>query len=343
MSGVEPGEAGDEAGPVDEFDWIERCLRPLARGAPEALGLLDDAAVIPARPGFDLVVTKDAIVEGVHFLSSDPLDLVARKLLRVNLSDLAGKGAEPYGYLLAIAWPPGGGWAARRAFAAGLRTDQDAFSLRLFGGDTASTPGPLAASVTMFGWVPAGSMVPRGGARPGDVIMVTGTIGDGWLGLAAARGELADLPTANRDWLADRYRLPQPRLDLAEALRRNASAAADVSDGLVADAGHIAEASAVGVELDLDALPLSAAARAWLGGQTDTTAARAALASGGDDYEVVCAVRPDAVDALRRAADGIGLALTAVGRVQAGTGVAVLSQGREVALARRGWRHGGAG
>ena len=154
-----------EDGPVDEFDWIARHLRPLAAGAPEALGLLDDAAVIPARPGFDLVVSKDAIVEGVHFLADDPLDLVAGKLLRVNLSDLAAKGAEPYGYFLAIAWPAVCGWPARRAFVEGLRRDQHAFGLKLFGGDTVATPGPLTASVTIMGWVPAGRMIRRAGAK----------------------------------------------------------------------------------------------------------------------------------------------------------------------------------
>src|SRR5271170_5967899 len=138
-------------------------MKPLTRGAPEALGLLDDAAVIPSRPGFDLVVSKDAIVEGVHFLPSDPLDLVARKLLRVNLSDLAAKGAEPYGYFLAVAWPAGSTRAARRAFAEGLKLDQAEFGLRLMGGDTVSTPGPFTASLTILGWVPTGRMVPRGG------------------------------------------------------------------------------------------------------------------------------------------------------------------------------------
>jgi thiamine-monophosphate kinase len=338
MSGPEP----EEAGPVDEFDWIDRCLRPLARGAPEALGLMDDAAVLPARPGFDLVVSKDAILEGVHFLSSDPLDLVARKLLRVNLSDLAAKGAEPYGYLLAIAWPATDGWEQRRAFAAGLRADQDLFGLRLFGGDTTSTPGPLSASVTILGWVPTGTMVPRAGARAGDIVLVTGTIGDGWLGLAAACGALDGLSQPDRDWLADRYRLPRPRLGLAEALRRHASAAADVSDGLIADAGRIAEASGMRIDLDLDRLPLSAAARAWLAAEPDPTAARTALAAGGDDYEIVCAVDPDAVDALRLAAEDVGLALTPVGVVQPGRGVRTLSQGREIEVAHRGWRHGGA-
>src|SRR3569832_2067373 len=162
------------AEPTDEFETIERPLRPLAQGAPEARGLLDDLAVIPCRPGQDLAATKDAMVEGVHFLPSDPLDLVARKLLRVNLSDLAAKAAEPYGWFLTVSWPKRCGWAEREAFARGLAQDQDAFGLTLLGGDTTSTPGPLTASATLLGWVPGGEAKLRSGARAGDVVLVSG-------------------------------------------------------------------------------------------------------------------------------------------------------------------------
>ena len=200
---------------MDEFDSIAELFRPLTLGAPEALALMDDAAVIPGRPGHDLVITKDAMVEGVHFLPDDPPDLVAKKLLRVNLSDLAAKGAEPYGYFLAVAWPESWDDKRKTAFASGLGDDQAAFGLRLFGGDTVSTPGPLTLSVTMLGWVPAGAMVKRSGARLGDVVLVSGAIGDGWLGLLAAQGRLADLPEQALTYLADRYRLPQPRTGAA--------------------------------------------------------------------------------------------------------------------------------
>src|ERR1700761_1791297 len=226
-------------------------MKPLTGGAPEALGLLDDAAAIPARPGFDLIVTNDMIVEGVHFLASDPLDLVARKLLRVNLSDLAAKAAAPWGWFLAVAWPARCGWAEREAFARGLAEDQARFGLNLLGGDTTSTPGPLTLSATLLGWAPSGQARLRSAAREGDVILVSGTIGDGWLGLKAALGEIA-APQA-----LQRYRLPEPRLGLREALTA-AHACADVSDGLLADVGHIAIASRLGVEIDLDRLPLSA-------------------------------------------------------------------------------------
>lgn len=310
----------------DEFGQIARLYRPLTRGAPEALDLLDDAAVIPSRPGFDLVVTKDAMVEGVHFLPGEAPELIARKLLRVNLSDLAAKGAEPYGYFLATAWSPSFDWTARQAFAAGLATDGEAFGLTLLGGDTVSTPGPLTLSLTMLGWVPTGRMVRRAGAKPGDLVLVSGAIGDGWLGLAAARGELADAD----GYLAGRYRLPEPRLELREVLRAHASAAADVSDGLIADAGHIARASDVGLLLDLNHLPLSASARVWLDGQPDRATALVALATGGDDYEVVCTAPRSAVAAL---------GLTVIGEVVAGSGVEVAIGGRAIIVADGGWRH----
>ena len=306
----------------DEFEQIAALYRPLTRRAPEALDLLDDAAVIPQRPGFDLVITKDALVAGVHFLPDDPLDLVARKLLRVNLSDLAAKGAEPYGYFLATAWPKSHDWPARQAFAEGLRVDGETFDLTLLGGDTVSTPGPLTLSVTMLGWVPAGGMVRRGGARLGDRILVSGTIGDGGLGLRAARGELAD-PTGE---LAGRYRLPNPRLDLRGILHGGASAAADVSDGLIADAGHVARASGLGLKLDLARLPLSATARAWLADQPERAAALVWLASTGDDYEIVCT----AAETLR--------GFTDVGEVTA-SGLQVVVDGAPVDPGAGGWRH----
>jgi thiamine-monophosphate kinase len=330
-----------ETGPVDEFDWIDRCLKPLAAGAPEALGLMDDAAILPARPGFDLVVSKDAMVEGVHFLSGDPLDLVAGKLLRTNLSDLAAKGAEPYGYFLAAAWPARCGWAERRAFAEGLAADQARFGLKLFGGDTVSTPGPLTLSATIMGWVPAGEMIRRAGARVGDRVLVSGSIGDGGLGLNVARGDGNGLGAADEAWLVARYRSPDPRLGLGPSLRRWASAGADVSDGLIADAGRIAAASGVRVLLDLDCMPLSAPGHAWLAAQPDLVAARLALAASGDDYEIVCTAPPKSAEALAQSAEAFGLPLTDIGEVVAGTGIGVRGGGRELTATRAGWRHGG--
>ncbi len=324
---------------MDEFQSIADLFRPLIFGAPEALNLMDDAAAIPSRPGFDLIVTKDAMVEGVHFLPDDPPELVARKLLRVNLSDLAAKGAEPYAYFLAVAWP--GNWDDRRKamFAAGLREDQTSFGLKLLGGDTVSTPGPLTLSVTMLGWVPSGGMVKRSGAGLDDVVLVSGTIGDGWLGLRAAQGNLGDLPKDALTFLADRYRLPQPRVTLREVLRRCATAAADVSDGFLADAGHIGEASRLGAEIDLDRLPVSRAAAAWLKLQADRASALAQLATGGDDYEIVCTVAPADVEGAIREARSAGFDLTAIGRAVAGTGVKAFYEGRPIEITKTGWTH----
>lgn len=312
---------------------------PLA-ATPGALGLLDDAAVVPSRPGFELVIAKDAMVEGVHFLPADPLDGVAGKLLRVNLSDLAAKGADPYGYLLATAWPKGSSWAAREAFAKGLAEDQARFGLSLLGGDTVSTDGPLVVSLTILGWAPEGAMVRRGGARPGDVVLVSGTIGDGLLGLQAARGGLEQLPPDDRVYLADRYRRPQPRLALGPVLRAAARSAADVSDGLIADAGRIAIASGVAITLELDRTPLSGPARAWLNAQPDRAAALMALAAGGDDYEVVCTAAAGRAQALIAAAAEQGLTLTPIGRVAAGEGVVTRLDGQLVSPLRAGYRHG---
>ncbi len=311
--------------PGGEFDWIAQLLRPLTRGAPEALDLLDDAAVIPSRPGFDLVITKDAMVAGVHFLPDDPLDLVARKLLRVNLSDLAAKGAQPWGYFLTTAWPTGTAWAEKALFAEGLAADGEAFDIRLIGGDTVSTPGPLTLTVTLLGWVPHSGAILRKGARPGDLLAVSGVIGDGWLGLRAARGDL-DSPA-----LARRYRLPTPRVDLIPVLRAEARAAADVSDGLLADAGHIATASSCGVRVDLDAVPLSPEARAWLEAQPSKPEGLAALASGGDDYQIVCALAPGAE---------VPEGLTVIGRFVEGQGSVACFEGQEVEVSRLGWTHG---
>lgn len=308
----------------DEFSEIARLFRPLTGGAPGAFELMDDAAAITPRPGCDLVVTKDAIVEGVHFPVGEEPARVGGKLLRVNLSDLAAKAAEPFACFLSVAWPGSYGPAEREAFARGLGADLRTFGLDLLGGDTVATPGPFTASLTALGWVETGRMVRRGGARPGDTLAVSGPIGDGVLGLAAAKGEVAD-----RDgWLAARYRLPTPRLDLRPALRASARAACDVSDGLVADAGHIGEASGVAIRLDLERMPLSPPARAWVDAQPDRAAALVRLATGGDDYEIVAAFagEPPA-------------GFNAIGVASAGEGVQVTAGGQVVEIAQGGWRH----
>ncbi len=326
--------AVDAAG---EFETIEKLLRPLAH--PDyARGLADDVAVLPSRAGFDLVLTKDAIVEGVHFLPDDPLDTVAQKLLRANLSDLASKGAEPFGYLLACHWSPRCGWPEREAFAAGLAIDQKAFGIHLLGGDTVLTPGPASFSATLLGWVPKGDTLSRRGARPGEAIYVTGTIGDGWLGLQAAQGRLS-LEPERLETLAERYRRPTPRLAFGVAARDMVSAMMDVSDGLIADLGHLARASGVSVSVTLETTPRSAAAQAWFENRIDPEAALEKLVTGGDDYELVMTVPIKEEAALKREADRQHLRLTRIGEVVAGQGVTATYLGREVLIARAGWTH----
>jgi thiamine-monophosphate kinase len=321
---------------LGEFGRIRRFLAPLAAKAPGALGLTDDAALIHVPPGESLVITADALVEGVHFLPGDPPDLIARKLLRCNLSDLAAMAAAPVGYLMTMALPArcDDAWVER--FAQGLASDQAEFGLDLLGGDSVSTPGPITLSITAFGRVTPGREVRRSGANPGDVVYVSGTIGDGALGLLAASGRLFGLGPADRDYLADRYRVPQPRLALGYALGGIASAMMDVSDGLVGDLDHLAAASGIAAVIEAARLPLSPAASSLLADEVEQIET---VLTGGDDYELLFTAAPDADIAARAAAGGV--AVTAIGRIEAGTGVRVLDRdGGEIPLSRRGWRHG---
>jgi thiamine-monophosphate kinase len=315
-----------------EFAFIARHLRPLAAGMPGALELQDDAALLDPPAGAELVLTKDAIVAGVHFLAADPAAQIAQKLLRVNLSDLAAMGASPLGYLLALARAPETSEAWLTDFCRGLAADQAEFGIGLLGGDTVSTPGPLTLSLTAVGQVPKGQALKRSAARAGDELWVSGTLGDGALGLKVLQRTLEAPPEAHA-WLTGRYRLPCPRLALGQALRGLASAAIDISDGLLADLGHILETSSVGAEVRAEALPLSPAARALPG------ALDAALA-GGDDYELLFTAAPGRRPRLGALSGELGLALTCIGRIEAARGLRVLDHARgEIPIARRGWQH----
>jgi thiamine-monophosphate kinase len=310
-----------------EFSLIARHFRPLA--GPGALELKDDAALLTPPPGRDLVLTADAMVGGVHFLADDPADLVGRKLLRVNLSDLAAKGAVPLCYLMTVSAPKDtpDSWFA--GFAAGLAQDQATYGVTLLGGDTTSTPGPLSLSLTIIGHVAPGCAVQRSGARPGDEIWVTGSIGDGALGLQVALGNIAD----SSGYLQDRYRLPRPRVGLE--LADIASAGMDVSDGLAQDLGHLCAASGVAAEIQADAVPLSDAARAagpaWF----------VTCLTGGDDYELLLAVPPKRREAFLASAGGAGIAVTCIGRFVAGSPEVVVRQasGEPLLLTKGGWSH----
>ena len=316
---------------LGEFELIAELFAPLA--APGAFGLTDDAAIISPPAGNDVVMTKDMMVSGVHFLPGDPPDLVARKLLRVNLSDLAAMGATPHGYALGLSLPAEIDDTWLRAFAAGLGADQSEFGIELLGGDTTSTPGPLTLSLTAFGFAPTGRLLRRSGAHPGDAVYVSGTFGDAALGLRALRGELGD-PDG---FLASRYRLPRPRLALGAALPGIASAGLDVSDGLVADLGHLCAASGTGAVIEAALVPLSAQARQAIDGAPALI--EAALA-GGDDYELVFSVPSGHVEALERLAINVGIAVTRIGAIVAGEGVRVIDRaGRDVTPRRPGFRH----
>ncbi len=325
-----------------EFDLIRHYLAPLAKAAPGALDLKDDAALLEPPKGCELVVTADALVAGVHFLADDPPDLVARKLLRVNLSDLAAMGARPLGYLITAAWPDDTeeAWVAR--FAEGLAADQEAYGIALLGGDTTSTPGPLCLSLTALGAVPAGRALKRSGAAPGDLVFVSGTIGDSALGLAALEGRLTGLSEGARDYLIGRYRLPRPRLALGQALVEGglAHGAIDVSDGLVADLGHVCAASGVAGEIEAARIPLSGTARAALDGRAGEPEALARLATGGDDYELAFTAPPESVGTMAALGRDLGLPLTRIGRITAGEGVRLLaSDGAEIDAGAGGWTH----
>lgn len=310
-------------GPPEEFGLIARHFRPLA--GPGGLDLLDDAALLDPPHGRTLVLTADAMVAGVHFLPDDPADLVGRKLLRVNLSDLAAMGATPLAYLMTVSAPRDTEDAWFAGFAAGLAQDQAAFGIQLLGGDTTHTPGPLTLSLTCIGHVGPDGAVRRAGARAGDEVWVTGTIGDGALGLLAAQGQLAD-PGGT---LADRYRLPRPRLGvLRPGLVR---AAMDVSDGLVQDLGHLARAAGLGAEIEAGRVPLSPAAAA-----ADDLAT---CLSGGDDYELLMAVAPAQGAALQAAAAAAGVEACRIGRFTPEPGVRVLRNGAPWTLPRSGWSH----
>jgi thiamine-monophosphate kinase len=317
--------------PEGEFEFIARRLRPLAT-TPGALALTDDAALLDPAAGRQLVLTKDAMVAGVHFLPDDPPGQIAQKLLRVNLSDLAAMGAAPLGYLLALARAKGTSDAWLGEFCAGLAADNAAFGIALLGGDTVSTPGPLTLSLTAIGDVPTGLALLRSGARPGDDVWVSGTLGDAALGLQALQGKL-EIADEARGYLIGRYRLPRPRLALGQALRGIASAAIDVSDGLVADLGHILETSGVGAAVHADALPLSEAARGLQG-------ARGAALAGGDDYELLFTApskRRAEITALSRRLD---LPLSRIGMIRADQGLHVLDEkGQELPVRKAGWQH----
>jgi thiamine-monophosphate kinase len=318
---------------------IARYFRPLAT-APGAFGLEDDAAVITPPPGCDLVLTTDGVIAGVHFFPHDPPGLIARKVLRMNLSDLAAKGAKPVGFLLSVALPSpmDEEWIA--AFAKGLGEDAEAYGCPLLGGDTDRTPGPLSVTVAAFGTVPQGRMVRRATAKVGDVVAVTGTIGDAALGLLRHKDSILDkrwaLSVEQSEYLKLCYLLPEPRNALAEAVLACASAAMDLSDGLVGDLAKLCRASGVAAEIDVARVPVSDAAQVVLA--ADPTLIETIL-TGGDDYEILLTLEPQRLDALRAAAQKADVEVTEIGRIAAGEGARFLRDGNALTFARPSYSH----
>ncbi len=315
-----------------EFGRIDRFFKPLAAGFAGARGLADDAAVFGAPEGWELVVTTDAMVAGVHFLESDPPGDIAAKLLRVNLSDLAAMGAEPLAYTLVTALPKtvGEDWLA--AFVAGLAEDQARFGIHLAGGDSVSTPGPILLSVTAFGLTPCGQALPRRSERIGDPVFVTGCIGGAALGLQTVLGTLI---TPEAESLVHRLRRPEPRVSIGPRLRGLALSCIDVSDGLVADLAHLAEESGAAAVLYADRVPIPALAR----GKPELLAC---ALTGGDDYELLFTAPEEARDALAALARATGVPITEIGRIIEGRvgQVTVLdAAGAPLDLPRQGWDH----
>ena len=313
-----------------EFEIIEKIFAPLATSRA-ALRLKDDVAVLSGRASYDLILSTDSIVEGVDFFTNDPPDTIAQKALRVNLSDLAAKGAVPFGYLLTLVLRKSVRTAWLRAFARGLAADQRQFKVALLGGDMSSTRGPLTITIAALGYVPKGGAILRSGAKPGDLVFVSGTIGDSAGGLAAIKSKRRDAQ------LVKRFRVPQPRVSLGPKLRGVASAALDVSDGLLADLGHLADVSGVHIAIEAASIPLSSRLRrAW--GEDSGTVLRAATA--GDDYEIAFTTRPSKRKRVETVSKSIGVPLTQIGLVSKGRGVKLFDrQGTSINVRRKGYTH----
>jgi thiamine-monophosphate kinase len=329
--------------PQDEMSAEERLIAryfgPLATN-PGALGLADDAAILTPRPGCDLVLTTDGVIAGVHFFADDPAECVARKVLRMNLSDLAAKGARPVGFLMSVALPGNVEEKWLASFAQGLGEDAQRYACPLLGGDTDRTPGPISVSITAFGAVPHGKMVRRSTAKPGERLVVTGTIGDAALGVVLRKdpgpGGRLRLTERVREHLLQRYLLPQPRNALAEAVLQHASAAMDVSDGLVGDLAKLCRASGLAAEVDVARVPLSPAARAVLAADPNLLET---VLTGGDDYEILLTLPPEKLASFRSAAERAGVPIAEIGQVVEGQGARFVRDGQTLSYARASYSH----
>lgn len=319
-----------------EFERIAAYFAPLAAEFPGAFGLLDDAAALTHGPDQTFIVSTDTIVEGVHFIGNEPADLIARKLLRVSVSDLAAMGASPHAYTLNVALNPDVNDAWLEAFVSGLAADQAEFAIDLAGGDSVSTTGPIVLTTTVFGVAATGKAVRRSGASVGDGIYVSGSIGDGALGLQVAKGLISLEDAKLAEQIVSRYHVPQPRTALGRRLGEVATAAADVSDGLLADLAHVMDASGVAAEIELSKVPLSPAAMSLLARDAGFIPV---ILTGGDDYELVFTSANEA--AVKVLATETKTPIARIGSVKTGRGVDVLNDSGELmAFEKTGFRHG---
>lgn len=321
---------------MNEFELIKKYFRPLANNSA-ALALLDDAAIINISDKKDLILAKDAIVEGVHFPDGETPENIASKLFRVNLSDMAAMGAKPKHYLLATMFNDTVGEKWIKSFSAALKKEQKKFGIELIGGDTTKHKGKLAFSLTMIGEVPRGKALLRSGAKEGDLIFVSGTIGDSALGLMAIQNKLPRISKKAKSFLIDRYRKPEPRVTLGQALIGIANAAMDISDGLIQDVSHICAASKLGAVIEADKIPLSDSAVEVL---SKNKKLRESIFTGGDDYELVFTISPKKLKHISTIGKKLGLKLTNIGEIRKKSGLDVLdSKGQKIILSKAGYSH----
>jgi thiamine-monophosphate kinase len=320
-----------------EFDLIAKYFAPLAADAVGAYGLKDDAACIAPPQGEEFIITTDLLSGGTHFFADDPPDLISRKALRVNLSDLAAKGAKPVGYLLSLALPGDTSSTWVESFARGLREDQRTFEISLFGGDTIATTGPATVSITAFGTLPFGTMTLRNGAKPGDIVFVTGTIGDAAAGLSFLKTQSNESFSKDANALIGRYHLPQPRVAIGQKLRGIANSALDISDGLIGDMQHIADTSSVQIVLYADRIPVSVHLQSLF---ANNQSSLISAVTGGDDYEIAFTTPSSSGDLIQRLAEETQTPVTEIGKVQNGEGIVLMDGGGlEIPIARKGYKH----
>ncbi len=321
---------------MQEFSFISKLLSPLTFNNKEALGLKDDAAIIPSKPGYDIVITKDMIAEGTHFFKGDDPKNLAKKLLRVNISDLAAKGATPYCCFLSIALPKNISEKWLKDFSSSLKEDLNLYGLFLSGGDTIAHNGNLVLSLTALGLIKKNKTILRSGAKEGDLIFVTGNIGDSYLGLQILKGDL-QTTKKNCELLVSRYHLPQPRIQIGKKLVNIASSAVDISDGLIADLEHICECSEAAAIINLNDIPLSTMAR-------DITKKHPNLLlniiSGGDDYEILFTASQDKFKQIKQLSKSSGIPIIKIGSITKGKNIRLLDDnGKEIEIKNKGYEH----